>query len=165
MDVNKERKVCRDYLVARKKFLKFANKSELLRGNDNIIGSRIGEFIAWEFLDKQKRKPKMNERANVEGHDMVCKDGKKISVKLISPENKTGRTTRLGKNWDEFLLIILGDNYKVAKIGHITRSQFNKDKKIRSANPYTTRSMLGEKGLFVRSRGRVYKKEEVSWLI
>lgn len=166
LSFNKEKKFCRAYLSARKKFLEFANKSELLQGNDNIIGSRIGEFIAWEFLDKRKRKPKMNERANVKDYDIICKDGIKVSVKLISPENKTGRTTRLGTTWDEFLLIILDDNYRVYKIGQITRKEFAKAREGgRIGNtPYVSRSMVGEKGLF-GVYGNIYQGRDVNWLI
>jgi hypothetical protein len=54
------RKTCNDYLNARTEFLKFVNSlksNQLLNGNNNIIGSRIGEFIAWQLLNDQKRNP------------------------------------------------------------------------------------------------------------
>lgn len=152
---------CRKYLNARKNFLKFTNSPEakgLLNGNDNIIGSRIGEFIAWQLLNNQKRNPKINNQSNIKDFDIICSVGpKRVSVKLIGPENKFGRTTRLGDNWDEFILIILNKKYKVEAIGQINREQFNIDKKI-SKNPYVSRSMLGEKGLFKRSKALVLRK-------
>lgn len=166
MSIKVIKRNCRNYLSSRKKFLEFAKNCELLQGNDNIIGSRIGEFIAWEFLNNKKRKPIINTLSNVADYDIICKDnGAKVSVKLISPENKIGRTTRLGKNWDEFLLIVLDDNYKVFKIGHITKDEFKKAMKQKaiSETPFTSRSMLGLNGLF--KFGKIYNGNTVRSLI
>jgi len=156
------RKTCNDYLNARMEFLKFANSlksNQLLNGNDNIIGSRIGEFIAWQLLNDQKRNPKINEQSNVKDFDIICGNGpKNVSVKLISPENKIGRTTRLGNTWDEFILILLDDDYKIKLIGQITKEQFEQDRKT-SRNPYVSRTMLNEKGLFNRVGAKIYNKK------
>ncbi|MFA5169164.1 MAG: hypothetical protein WC420_00250 [Candidatus Paceibacterota bacterium] len=149
------------------KFLKFANSSKakgLLSGNDNIIGSRIGEFIAWQLLNNQKRHPKINKQSNIKGFDIICSNGpQRISVKLIGPENKIGRINRLGNDWDEFILIILNENYKIEAIGQINKKQFNLDKKI-SKNPYVSRNMLGRNGLFNRS-GKVCLREGLERLL
>jgi hypothetical protein len=157
------KQACNNYLNARMEFLKFANSLKakgLLNGNDNIIGSRIGEFIAWQLLDDQKRKPKINNLSNVKDFDIICDNGpQKVSVKLISPENKLGRTTRIGNIWDEFILILLDSNYKIESIGQITKKQFEQDKKI-SKNPYVSRRMLGKKGLFNRVKAKINLKKD-----
>ena len=53
---NRRKDICRDYLKARQNFLRIANEDEILKGNDNIIG-RIGEFIAFQFLEQMNRHP------------------------------------------------------------------------------------------------------------
>lgn len=167
MNINKIKLQCRSYLIARKKFLDFSNNCHLLSGNDNIIGSRIGEFIAWNFLNKQKRSPQINKKSNVKDFDIICKNNNaKVTVKLISAENKTGRTTRIGKNWDEFLLIILDKKYKVSKIGHITKKQFKKANKFGGVVeiPLASRSMFAEKGLFSKY-GKIYSDNSIKTLV
>jgi len=155
---------CNKYLLARKKFLEFAESPQskgLLVGNDNIIGSRIGEFIAWQLLKEEGRKPEINPQNNTKDYDITCGDGKKITVKLISVENKIGRTTRIGNEWDEFILILLNKKYKISSIGKITKKEFEvviKNSKGRSKNPYVSRTMLNKNGLFRIAKAEIYEK-------
>ena len=108
----------------------------------------------------------MNKQSNVADYDLVCKDGSKISVKLISPENKSGRITRLGTDWDEFILIILDNKYKVSRLGQINKSQFRKilKDKSRSQTPYVSRAMLKDRRLFDKY-GKIFQGNDVKNLI
>jgi hypothetical protein len=56
--VNQRKKLCLDYLNARKAFLDLADKNEVLHGNDNIVG-RIGKTIAHSFLEQLSTKPRL----------------------------------------------------------------------------------------------------------
>lgn len=151
MKIQKLREECKKYLIARKRFLEIANNEELLRGNDNIIGSRIAEFVAWQFLNERNRKPVLNQNLVQPGYDIFCgKDNKKVTVKSITNENLRGRTTQLKDGWDEFILVEFNNKYKINKIGFISRSKFGMavKKKHYSKNPTVSRSMLNNKGLF-----------------
>lgn len=149
------RKASRDYLQARERFLSFANGTEALSGNDNIMG-RIGEFIAWQFLiDRHPRKP--TDISNP-GFDLICDDHTRISVKMITHENHTGRTSRIKEPWEELIVIELGEGAEILRLGHLTKAQFNQARRAHpswSETPYTSRSMLGRKGLIGRY-GEVY---------
>ncbi len=78
---------------ARRKFRRAADKIPELNGNDNLVG-RIGEFIALQFLQIKLRRKKLvrNTSAVQKGYDIIA-DGEKISVKIITSENLSGRTT------------------------------------------------------------------------
>jgi len=145
------------YLTARAEFLADVTKlynqhqSTELSGNDNIIG-RIGEFVAFQYLKDlgcDIVKPK-NLKSNP-AFDFICnKHNHKISVKTITSENESGRTTRVKKPWDLFILVEIGSNQKVERIGTITSQQFAKAVKKnpkRSKQPYASRTMLNPKGL------------------
>ena len=69
MNNSKRKEICRNYLKARSEFLELANTDEILKGNDNIIG-RIGEFIAFQFLEEKGRNPQTVLRLNNPGYDM-----------------------------------------------------------------------------------------------
>lgn len=102
---SKLKKVCKNYLKARREFLDISNQQNELFGNDNIVG-RIGEFIAIQFLRNYSRVPIKNLNKTQKGYDLLC-NNKKISVKTITCENLTKRTTRIKDPWDELVLIEL----------------------------------------------------------
>ncbi len=111
------------YLQARREFLLEANKIPELSGNDNFVG-RIGELIALRYLQKQNRSViKVTNKIN-KGFDLTCTEGSSISVKLITAENKSGRTTKLKQPWTELILISLNPHYSVDRIGQITYDNF-----------------------------------------
>jgi len=153
------RNVAKKYLEKRKQFLEIANRTPYLSGNDNIIG-RIGEFIAYQYLEDTNRNPqKPNSKTN-QGFDFFCDNNtKRIQVKTITHESKFKQNSRLKEPWDEFILIFISENLKVKKMGHITKQQLqkainNKFEKYKSFTPQVTNYMLGEKGLFAR-HGRI----------
>ena len=145
------RKVIHKYLHARRRLFELEEEyPNELSGNDNIIG-RIGEYIAIRYLESKKRTAIKNINKSQKGYDLLDTNGCRISVKIITAENKMGRTTRLKQPWDEVILIVLDDEYKISKIGLLQKSEFLKslnDNKNRSNNPYLFRHSLGEKGLF-----------------
>jgi hypothetical protein len=162
-DEKKLKKIARDYLFARKKFRDVADKIPELFGNDNIIG-RIGEFIALQFLEhKLKRKQIFrNAKMTEAGYDIIA-DDKKVSVKIITHENKYGRTTPIKDPWDELILIELGNDASVIIIGYLSKDRFKraiKDKFLTNSHPIASRSMLNEKRLF-ENYGRIYTSKEI----
>jgi hypothetical protein len=133
-------------------------------GNDNLIG-RIGEFMALQHLEQRGRAPKKiggGRRSANPGFDLV-EGGARIQVKVISHENKRGRSTRLKGRWSELLLIELGPDYRQSRIGHLRAKDYakarRKDKRF-SGTPLVRRSMLGNKGLIGRY-GKVTHAEEL----
>lgn len=159
---------CKKYFNARKSFLELAQKPgyEILDGNDNIVGSRIGEFIAAEFiLDIPGRKWVKKMASNNRGYDLVDDEGNKISVKIITAENKKGNMVRIQHPWDELIFIELDEDYKTKRIGYLTKKQFKraKDDNFIRNNPRMRRGMLNSRGL-IGHYGKVYKQEEISQL-
>ena len=163
MPMNDLRKqICLDYLKARKSFLSFANEDEVLHGNDNIIG-RIGEAIAHSFLEQQGRQPKIVKNQSNPGFDIVCQpNNTRVSVKMITSENKTGHTSQIKHKWDELIGIELGEQLKVIKLGIISRSNFEKELEIRNQRlqPNFSRAMLKEMGV-VAIAGKVFTEKEL----
>jgi hypothetical protein len=156
------KKLAVNYLNARHIFISESSKFEELKGNDNLIG-RIGELIALEFLHRQGRSATKNINLVEKGYDILTSDNQMISVKLITAENKKGRTTRIKKPWTEIILITLNSNYKVDRIGHITENDFNKainEKFINDIEPYADRRLLMDNGLF-EMYGNVEKGNDV----
>lgn len=154
MTDHKVRRVITQYISARRKLISLGESHpELLGGNDNMIG-RIGEYIALRFLQKKKQKPKKVQSKSNKGFDLV--EGKRrTQVKVITQENKKGRSVRLKKPWNQFVLICLDENYKPTKIGFLTAKQHNKalkenQKRKWSKEPLVKSSMLGERGLISR---------------
>jgi len=144
------RNLAKAYLEARHIFLKAASSLPDLHGNDNIVG-RIGELVAIQFLRDQGRVLEKNASPVQKGFDLLTSDKRMISVKVITAENKSGRTTRIKEPWDEFLLITLNDKYRVDKLGHTTKAQLKKafyKGTISSLEPYTTRKLLENRILF-----------------
>jgi len=150
-------KAIKTYIKARKHFLVVSEKnSEYLTGNDNIIG-RIGEYYAIRFLESQGRTFKKAASNSQAGYDLIC-DNIKISVKIITAESMSQRTSRLTGEWDELFLIELNESYRPSRIGHLTKQQHNKASKENpsySKNPYIKITMLGSSGLISRY-GKVY---------
>ena len=159
---DKRKKVCLTYLKARKEFLDFGNSDEVLHGNDNIVG-RIGEAIAHSLLDQQGRQPKVLINQTNAGYDIICgTDESKISVKMITAENKYGSTSQIKHEWTELIGIELGEHQKVIKLGVITRVNFENEQKKRGRRlePNFTRAMLKPNGIFTTG-GKVYEGEEL----
>lgn len=159
----KIKKLSRDYLVARKKFRDIADNIPEIDGNDNIVG-RIGEFIALQFLKYTLKKKSVIRNKNIvqAGYDIMA-DNKKVSVKIITTENQKGRTTPIKEPWDELIVIELGDNSKINKIGFITKNQFKKaltDNFLTNKNPIASRSMLKNNRLF-DVYGKIYNSKNV----
>lgn len=156
MDSNVEREISdgiKAYIAVRKDFIALSRKHpEFLYGNDNIVGI-IGEYIAIRYLESKGVSAEKAKLRNERGYDLIAGDGSKISVKVITQENQNGATTRLKDPWDEVILIELGEDYKVYRLGHLKREGFEKaiNQRITSSrNPLARRSMLGKKGLFGR---------------
>ena len=75
-------------------------------------------MIAIKYLETTGRKAeKCSSKVN-KGYDLEC-DGNKISVKLITAENRKGKTTQLKQPWTELILITLNKTYEVDRLGHI----------------------------------------------
>jgi hypothetical protein len=147
----KIKKLSREYLFARKKFRDVADKIPEIDGNDNIVG-RIGEFIALQFLRHVLKRKEVSRNKNMvqAGYDIIA-DGKMVSVKIISAENQKGTTSPIKDPWDELIVIELGENSKINKIGFLNKNQFNqaiKDKFLKNKNPITSRVMLKGNKLF-----------------
>jgi hypothetical protein len=162
---NRRKQICRDYLKARQNFLQIANEDEILKGNDNIIG-RIGEFIAFQFLENTDRNPEMNLNPVQKGYDIICDQEVKVSVKMITHENKGGQTTQICEPWQEVLVISLNEKIEVEKIGHLTKEQFlnalNETNRW-SKTPYTRKTMLNSNGL-IGKYGKVYQSKDLQHL-
>lgn len=159
---DKRKKICLAYLKARKEFLDFGNIDEVLHGNDNIVG-RIGEAIAHSFLEQQGRQPKVLTNQTNAGYDILCGKGElRISVKMITSENKTGSTSQIKHDWDELIGIELGEHQKVIKLGVISRDNFENEQKKRGRRlePNFSRAMLKKGGVFAVS-GKVYEDVEL----
>jgi hypothetical protein len=121
-------------------------------GNDNIIG-RIGEFIALRYLEKLGQRPSKTDLAsNNPGYNLV--DNRvKTQVKVITEENKRGRSVRLRKPWTQFVLVELGANYQCTRIGILTASEHQRARRENtgwSPEPIVSTSMLAENGLIGR---------------
>lgn len=87
------------YLEARASFLTETGESKLLRGNDNFIG-RIAEMLAiLHFHHSGVQKIERPKSKSHKGVDLILtgKDGRKrlISVKCVTHENKSGRSSRI----------------------------------------------------------------------
>lgn len=158
----KRKEICREYLEARQTFLEIANEDDILKGNDNIIG-RIGEFIAFQFLEQTNRNPIMNGNTVQKGFDIICDNVIEVSVKMITHENKAGQTTKISEPWGELLIIILNADNKVEKIGHLTKEQFKRaliNNSRWSETPYARKTMLNANGL-IGIYGKVYESSEL----
>jgi hypothetical protein len=144
----------KSYISARKRILQIAAKyPNLLGGNDNIIG-RIGEYYAILFLCNKGQSPEKTSGNNQMGYDLVDKKTMiKTQVKIIGPENRSGRNVRLKEPWDQFVLIQLNKNYEPEKIGLLLHADYLKairEVKNMKKDPIVKKTMLGRKGLLAR---------------
>ena len=133
-----------------------------MHGNDNIIG-RIGEAIAHSFLEQLGRRPKVIKHQSNAGYDIICEhDKSKISVKMITSENRYGRTSKICHEWDELIGIELGDDLKVINLGIITRTSFEEElnRRNQSLNPNFSRNMFKDNGLFAVA-GKLFPIEDI----
>lgn len=161
---NKLKKLSREYLLARKKFRDATDKDPLLSGNDNIVG-RIGEFIAHQFLQHKLKRKKIIKNPNPvqKGYDIIA-DGQKVSVKTITGENASGRTTPIKQPWDELLLIELGKDSRLLRIGYLTSKDFKTWPAYRIGwCPVASRSMFNKKGL-IFVNGKIFEGANVKGL-
>lgn len=156
---NNLRKLSREYLQARKKFRDATDKNSLLSGNDNIVG-RIGEFIAVQFLEKEFKRKNITRNQNpVErGYDIIA-DQKKVSVKTITAENSSGRTTKIKDPWDEFVLVEIGENNQVLRIGYLVKKDFLTIYP-NDQYPVAARSMFHE-GHIIFQKGKIFQGKRV----
>jgi hypothetical protein len=146
----------RNYGQARERFHraeKNLQTTRLLAGNDNKVGI-AGEFWAkWHYCRLGSKLLKVMPPSN-EGYDFVCRRGSRrvrVSVKVISAENKRGRQLRLksGGTWDEICLVLLNTDLTPSRIGVATRREFLRAQKARrnaSPNPIVTKFWLGPRG-------------------
>jgi hypothetical protein len=138
------------YLSARRRLLEVAERHpELLGGNDNIVGTRIGEYIAMCWLKRQGRNPVKVESPTEKGYDLLDGDTR-ISVKMLTQENIRGRTTRLTDPWDELLVIDFDTKALRYRVGRLLRIDFDRaciENPTWSRQPYVKLTMLGKKGL------------------
>jgi hypothetical protein len=152
----------RSYLHFRNKLIQLFKNFDFLNGNDNLIG-RIGEFIVYQHLLEDKRHP-IQARLNQKGFDFLCDEKIRVSVKTITHENKSGRTTKINENWDELILIHLNEKFKVEQIGVITKIEFNKalkENQIRSKTPTASISMLNNNGL-IGIYGKILNSKKIN---
>lgn len=159
--MKKLKELSREYLLARKKFRDATDHNPILSGNDNIVG-RIGEFVAIQFLEKELKRRNINKNKNPvqAGYDIVA-DRKRVSVKTISSENISGCTTPIKQPWDELLLIELGEDSRVLRIGYLTSKEFKKWPLYRPGwRPVACRSMFGRNGL-ISQKGRIFDGKKV----
>lgn len=151
------------YLRSRHELLELSKQYPgRIGGNDNIIG-RIGEFIALRFLESRGQSSvKVEGRANP-GFDLV-EGALRTQVKVITAENQRGSSVRLRDPWDQLVLIELGEGYRPARIGVLSKQQHLKACRENagwSATPIVRRSMLGVKGIVGRY-GTVYSGDEIA---
>ena len=105
----------------------------------------------------------MNVNPVEKGYDIICDERVKVSVKMITHENKGGQTTRICEPWEELLVIALNENTKVEKIGHLTKEQFVNARNQTSRwsqTPYTRKTMLNSNGL-IGKYGKVYETKDL----
>jgi hypothetical protein len=153
------------YLKARHQLIVFSKDfPERIGGNDNIIG-RVGEFIALRFLERRGQRPRKHKSSSNKGYDLY-EGRRRTQVKVITEENRTGRTTRLPEHWHQFVLIELGPRYKCIRIGMLTSAQHKraraKDSRL-SARPFVARSMLRKNGLIAR-HGDIFLEDDLRFL-
>jgi hypothetical protein len=139
------------YIRARRNLIVLGQEHpELIGGNDNIIG-RIGEYYAIKFLKRRGQLPIKALHSSTRGYDLKdTRSRVRTQVKVISTENKSGRTVRLTEPWDQLVLILLGDSYRPLKIGLLTKKQFvtaRREHSNLSRNPYVKKTMLGINGI------------------
>jgi hypothetical protein len=151
------------YLRARKAFRDATDKIPELSGNDNLVG-RIGEFIAIQFLHDKLHRNEIARNENVvqTGYDILA-DGKRVSVKVITAENKSGSTTPIREPWDELVFVELAADAEVSRIGFLEKRGFQEALRsgfLKSKFPIAKRRMLDPMRLIDRY-GRVYKAEEL----
>ncbi|MBZ4042668.1 hypothetical protein [Flavobacterium hibisci] len=154
--------LAKKYLSARREFLSAIREDHPeLGGNDNIVG-RIGEFVALQFLENSNRRVQKCKSATNKGFDIVCSNGRQISVKTITAESKTGRSTKLKQPWQELIIIYIGKNYEVETIGHIHVEDYDIaiSKKAAKEDQVTDKRLLLEGGLF-SEYGKLYTGELV----
>jgi hypothetical protein len=168
MIVEEEIKLCIDnYIVARKQLLDIGSKyPTLIGGNDNIIG-RIGELYGLLFLKSIGQKPSKVYISSNTGYDFVDDFTKlKTQVKVITSENKAGKSVMLVEPWDQFLLILLSDDYNIGKLGLISKKGLEKainENPTWSVSPIVKKSMLGPKELIGKYGEVIIKPNVYAW--
>lgn len=143
----------REYIRARQELIAIAERyPHLLDGNDNMIG-RIGEYLAIRYLQDSGRKVEKARLRTQKGFDLTDGRGNRISVKILTNENKRGRGVRQCDPWDELMLIVFDTHSLAYRVGHLSREAFDRARTETpqlSARPIIKTSMLGPKGLIGR---------------
>lgn len=164
MDFDKMKNLAVDYLKARETFIKGSKDFRELDGNDNIIG-RIGEYIAIKYLNNCGRVVSKCPNKVNKGFDLKCGENETISVKLITSENKSGRTTSLKQPWTELIIITMCPAYKVDRLGHILYKDFLQvQSKYFKKEPFAQRKLLLDDGLFAQ-HGKLLKGKDVEYFL
>ena len=88
------------------------------------------------------------------GYDFKdLKNHVRTQVKVITSENKKGRSVRLVEPWDQLVLLLLDQTYCISKIGILSKKAFIEARRKHpnlSPSPFVKISMLGKKGLIGR---------------
>ena len=100
----------------------------LLQGNDNKVGA-AGEYWAMKYYRSKGYEIIEVPRSNNAAYDFKCRRDKRtlrISVKVISDENRRGTQLRLKKSnlWDTLFVVLLSDTLQPYKRGFASRRQF-----------------------------------------
>lgn len=161
---NKRKQICLNYLEARKEFLSLADIDDVLQGNDNIIG-RIGEAIAHSYLNQKSRNPIVVTHKSQAGYDILCDSGRtQVSVKMITSENKNRQSSKIKEPWDELIVIELGEDFKVKRLGIVLKQAFlnaiKENPKRNSLTPVCTLRMLDKDGL-IGLNGKVLNSKQL----
>ncbi len=144
-------KAISQYVSVRRELISIGQRyPHLIGGNDNMIG-RIGEFYAIETLQTMGQSPIKEANSSRKGFDLRDKITRiRTQVKVISSENKLGRSVRLVEPWDQLVLLVLDSTYKPSKVGILNKPDFNRARRMFpsiSKRPFVKITMLGKKGL------------------
>lgn len=129
------------YFSARKNF------KNNFKGNDNIVAI-IGEEIAVQFLEDMGRTEVLRTASKRNSAvDIISKYNEvevKTSVKVITSENRVHRTSKIVAGWDELLVVVLNNDYKIENIYVILSGALKSaiDLGIVPSDSYLTVSML-----------------------
>jgi hypothetical protein len=62
------------------------------------------------------------------GFDIECEPNKtKVSVKMITAENKRGRSSKIKHDWNELIGVEIDANFNLIRLGVIKRNNFEKE--------------------------------------
>jgi len=153
----------RCYGRARKRFRTIQRRYDhsILTWNDNLVGV-AAEFWASAYYRKLGYSVKLAPRSNTPGWDFIATKRsarKKISVKAVSDEARSGRLTRVSakKEWDVLCVVHLSDTLEPEEIGLATRASYQmalREGLVRNKDPKVSPSVLRKCG-WMRRYGEV----------